>query len=229
MRNKHILIIEDDADIAEIERDFLEIEGFTTELAADGNTGLARALSGEHSLIVLDLMLPGVDGLSICKQIRGVIDVPILMVTAKTDDMDKVRGLGLGADDYLAKPFSPSEFVARVKAHLAQYERLKGESADAPLVRGALHIDAATRTVTLHKRELELTNKEYELLCFLATHPGRVFSKETLYDQIWGADLYGDAKTVTVHINRLREKLEDDPAAPVYIQTLRGAGYRFSS
>ena len=230
MSSKHILIIEDDAAIAEIERDFLEIEGFTTELVADGAQGLERALSGEHALIVLDLMLPGMDGLSLCKQIRHRVDVPILMVTAKIEDMDKVRGLGLGADDYIAKPFSPAEFVARVKANLAQYERLKGcvDTAGAPLVYGALHIDAALHKVTLHGRELELTNKEFELLCYLAAHPERVFSKEALYDQLWGVDAYGDVKTVTVHINRLREKLEDDPASPVYIQTLRGVGYRFS-
>jgi DNA-binding response OmpR family regulator len=194
---------------------------------------MERVLSGGFNLILLDLMLPGKDGWEICRQIRDKIDVPILMVTARVEDIDKVRGLGIGADDYISKPFSPTELVARVKAHLARYERLKGGSArtnvDAEIDVGYLKINPVTRRVYAFDNEVQLANKEYELLYFLVLNAEKVFSKEQLYDRIWGETLYGDIKTVTVHIKRLREKIEKDPINPLHIQTVWGAGYRFSA
>lgn len=226
---KKILIIEDDKAIAEIERDFLEISGFEISIVADGIEGLKYASSGKHDLILLDLMLPGIDGYEICKKIRGTIDVPILMVTAKIEDVDKIRGLGLGADDYIAKPFSPTELVARVKANLAQYERLTaGQSVKIEEIQvGNIRINPKTHRVYVNGEEVEFKNKEYELLLFLITNPDIVFNKEVLYERIWGMDAYGDIKTVAVHINRLREKIEKDPSNPVHIETVWGAGYRF--
>ncbi|MCL2568970.1 MAG: response regulator transcription factor [Oscillospiraceae bacterium] len=234
---KKILIVEDDIAIAEIERDFLQIEGFDVTIATDGKEGHKRALAEQFDLILLDLMLPGMTGYDICKGIRGEVDVPILMVTAKGEDTDKIRGLGLGADDYIAKPFSPSELVARVKANLAQYERLKQKSEGKGAVgskpdevrAGAIMVNRATHRVYVQATEIELKNKEYELLLFLISNPDIVFSKEHLYERIWGMDAFGDLKTVAVHINRLREKLEKDPQKPVYIQTVWGAGYRFKA
>jgi DNA-binding response OmpR family regulator len=229
-----ILIIEDDKAMADIERDFLEMSGFEVEHETNGASGMERALSGGFNLILLDLMLPGKDGWEICRQIRDKIDVPILMVTARVEDIDKVRGLGLGADDYISKPFSPTELVARVKAHLARYERLKGgglhagTNPNAEIDLGYLKINPATRRVFVFDKEAALTNKEYELLHFLVSNAEIVFSKEQLYDRIWGADMYGDIKTVTVHIKRLREKTEKDPINPLHIQTVWGAGYRFT-
>lgn len=226
---KKILIIEDDTAIAEIERDFLEINDFAVMVVADGKEGLAQALAGNFDLILLDLMLPGMDGYEICRKIRVTIDVPILMVTAKTEDVDKIRGLGLGADDYISKPFSPSELVARVKANLAQYDRLKsGGTNQSELIQvGNVGVNVQTRRVYVDNVEIELKNKEYELLLFLLINADMVFSKEVLYERIWGMDAYGDSRTVAVHINRLRDKLENDPANPVHIQTVWGAGYRF--
>jgi DNA-binding response OmpR family regulator len=233
-----ILIVEDDKAIADIERDFLEMNGFEVEHETDGIKGMERALSGSFNLILLDLMLPGKDGFEICRLIRSKIDVPILMVTARIEDVDKVRGFGLGADDYISKPFSPTELVARVKAHLARYERLKSGSSggtpgassntNAEIDLGYLKINPATRRVYAFDKEVMLTNKECELLYFLVTNAEKVFSKEQLYDRIWGEDMYGDIKTVTVHIKRLREKTEKDPINPLHIQTVWGAGYRFS-
>jgi len=226
---KKILIIEDDVSIAEIERDFLEIHGMECVIAPNGNDGLREALSGGYDLILLDLMLPGLDGLEITKRIRASVSVPILMVTAKTEEADKIRGLGLGADDYISKPFSPTELVARVKANLAQYERLAGIAPQSPdeITAGSLRINPKSRRVFVDDREIELKNKEYETLLFLASNPDAVFSKETLYESIWGMDALGDVATVAVHINRLREKIERDPSDPVHIQTVWGAGYRF--
>ncbi|MDR2770507.1 MAG: response regulator transcription factor [Clostridiales Family XIII bacterium] len=228
---KKILIVEDDTAIAEIERDFLEIDGFAVTIEADGVKGMSAALSGEFDLIVLDGMLPGKDGFAVCREIRGKIDIPVLMVTARTADVDKIRGLGLGADDYISKPFSPTELAARVKSHIARYERLKrgaDKRADerAPDF-GYLRIEPQSRRVFVNGTETELKNKEYELLYFLASNAEIVFSKEHLYERIWGMDAYGDTKTVAVHIGRLREKIEQDPAKPEHIQTVRGAGYRF--
>lgn len=224
-----ILIIEDDVAIAEIERDYLELDDFAVEIAADGNVGLERGLSGEHSLILLDLMLPGMDGFAICRALREQIDVPILMVTARQEDIDKIRGLGLGADDYIEKPFSPSVLVARVKAHLARYRRLTGsERTSGEIQIGGIRLNEETHRVYVDGREVELTNKEYELLLFFMLNVDVVFSREQLYERIWGWDAMGDSATVAVHINRLRKKIERDPANPRYIVSVWGAGYRFN-
>lgn len=223
-----ILIIEDERSIAELERDYLEIEGFEVEIAADGKTGLEAALGQNYRLILLDLMLPNMNGFDICKQIRKEKDIPILLVTAKNEDIDKVRGLGLGADDYIVKPFSPSELVARVKAHLARYERLIRKSIpfDEIQIRG-LQINKSSRQVFINGKEEVLTNKEFDLLTFLALHPNQVFTKEHLFERIWGLDSMGDTATVTVHVRKIREKIESDPANPQFIETVWGAGYRF--
>jgi DNA-binding response OmpR family regulator len=226
-----ILIIEDDKDIAALEKDFLEINGFTTVIENSGIQGARRALSEDFALILLDLMLPGKDGITVCREIRTKIDIPILMVTARAEDSDKVRGLGLGADDYITKPFSMTELVARVKSHIARYERLTGnagqpERAD-ELDFGWLQINQAARRVFVDGGEITLANREYELLLYLARHRETVLSREQLYEKIWGEDMYGDIKTVAVHINRLREKIEKNPASPRHIQTVWGAGYRF--
>lgn len=232
---KKILIIEDDRAIAEIEKDFLEIDGFEVTICTDGISGLKQAQTRNYDLILLDLMLPGMSGIDICRAVRGETDIPILMVTAKMEENEKIRGLGLGADDYISKPFSPTELVARVKANLAQYDRLKNVgaanashgSASGEIEMGPVKINILTHRVYVAGRELELKNKEYELLVFLVSNPDIVFSKEHLYERIWGMDALGDLKTVAVHINRLRDKIEKDPQNPVYIQTVWGAGYRF--
>lgn len=224
-----ILIIEDDAEIAEIERDYLSLDGFAADIAPDGVTGLDKALTGNYDLILLDLMLPGLDGFSVCRKLRETLDVPILMVTARTQDVDKIRGLGFGADDYIEKPFSPAVLVARVKAHLAQYRRLKPQrKEDAVLAAGALRIDTGSHSASVDGKPLSLTNKEYELLLFLARHPNQVFSREDFYEMIWGLESMGDNITVAVHVNRLREKIEKDPSKPQLIQTVWGVGYRLN-
>lgn len=228
---KRILIIEDDQAIAEIERDYLELSQFEVTLANDGGKGLELALNEAFDLILLDVMLPTVDGFSILKKLRETLDIPILMVMAKQEDIDKIRGLGLGADDYIEKPFSPSILVARVKANIAQYERLrKGQSTnkgEADIQVGHLLIQPGSHRVFVHNEEVNLKNKEYELLLFLVRNGDLVFDKETLYERIWGLEAIGDVATVAVHINRLREKIEDDPSNPRYIETVWGAGYRF--
>ena len=223
-----ILIIEDDRAISDIERDYLELSGFETETAYDGVDGLNKGLAGGHDLILLDLMLPGLDGFTICKKLREKIDIPILMVTARTQDIDKIRGLGFGADDYIEKPFSPSVLVARIKANLAQYERLRPvvKKDESVVKAGPFVMEADKRTALLDGRELNLKNKEFELLLFLLRHPNQVFSREDLYEMIWGLESMGDNITVAVHINRLREKVEADPSSPEYIQTVWGVGYR---
>ena len=225
-----ILIIEDDPAIADIERDYLELSGFDAVVAADGETGLALALEGGIDLVLLDLMLPGLDGFSVCRRLREASDIPILLVTARSEDVDKIRGLGYGADDYVEKPFSPSVLVARVKANLAQYKRLKAVEAPpaGEVTAGTLRIDTDARRVFDGDEELQLKNKEYELLLFLARHPNQVFSREDLYELIWGLESMGDNVTVAVHVNRLREKIEADPANPRYIQTVWGVGYKFA-
>ncbi len=224
-----ILIIEDDPAIARIERDYLQLSGFSVTLREDGESGLREARQGNYDIILLDVMLPGMDGFSVCTALRQTLDVPILLVTARTEDMDKIRGLGLGADDYVEKPFSPSVLVARVRAHLSRYRRLKqeGQEGEGPLRCGSLTLDPRSRQVYVDSREVVLKNKEYELLLFFMRNAGMVFDRETLYERVWGMEALGDNATVSVHINRLREKLEDDPADPKYIQTVRGAGYRF--
>ncbi len=224
-----ILIVEDEISIAELERDYLEISGFEVELCSDGAVVLDLALKNEYDLIILDVMLPGCDGFEICKQIRESKDTPIIMVSAKKEDIDKVRGLGLGADDYITKPFSPSELVARVKAHMARYERLIGQTAaqsEIIDIRG-IRIDKSTRTVTINGVEKNFTAKEFDLLYFLVQHPNHVFSKEDLFREIWDMESLGDIATVTVHIKKLREKIEINTAKPQYIETIWGVGYRF--
>ena len=229
---KKILIIEDDKVIAALEKDFLEKSGFETVIERDGIKGQELALSGDYSLIILDLNLPRKDGMTICQEIREKIDIPILMVTAKLEDTDKIKGLGLGANDYIIKPFSPTELVARVKSQIAQFERLtKPSNLKQPANEidfGWLRINNSTHRVFINDVEITLNPKEYELLYFLASSPEIVFSKETLYDRIWGEGMYGDLHTVKVHISRLREKIEKNPADPLHIETVWGAGYRFS-
>jgi len=226
-----ILIIEDDKEIAAIEKDFLEINGFEVTIEKDGLKGQTLALSDNFSLIILDLMLPGKDGISICREIRDKIDIPILMVTARVEDNDKIKGLGFGADDYIVKPFSPTELVARVKSHISRYQRLIKSSINPQrsdeIDLGWLRINNGTHRIYINENEITLTQMEYDLLLFLASNPDIVFSKEQIYNKIWGEDMYGELKTVAVHINRLREKIEKNPSNPVHLQTVWGAGYRF--
>ncbi len=224
---KSVLLIEDDAAIAELQRDYLEINGFEVQVAADGETGLAMTLSGLYDLVILDLMIPKMNGFEVCKKIREKQDIPILIVTSLQDDIDVIRGLGLGADDYITKPFKPAELVARVKAHMARYERLVGKKDVKNIIQiRDLCIDPDTRKVYVNEEETVLTTKEFDLLYFLASHPNKVFSKEHLFERIWGVDALGDMQTVTVHIRKIREKIEKDSANPVYIETVWGAGYR---
>ena len=224
-----ILIIEDDRDIAEIERDFLSINGMEADIAEDGIKGIELEKKNSYRLILLDLMLPGMDGFAVCRKLRELTDVPIIMVTARKEDIDKIRGLGLGADDYVEKPFSPSVLVARVKANLAQYDRLKQDSETKQNIINIAEysVNTSTHTVMKNGTEIELKNKEYELFLFLIMNADIVFDKETIYERIWGFDAMGDTATVAVHINRLREKLEDDPSHPKHILTVWGVGYRF--
>jgi len=229
---RKILIIEDDNLIAELERDYLEINGFETEIAMTGDKGLELALNGKFDLILLDLMIPIKDGFQLCREIRNSKEIPILMVTAKKESIDKIRGLGLGADDYIVKPFDPSELVARVNAHLSRYDRLtsvekKDQIELGTITFGRLKILTKAWRVYVDDKEVKFANKEFELLLFLATNPNIVFSKTTLLDRIWGLDSFVDVATVTVHINRIREKIEEDSSNPKFIETVWGAGYRF--
>ena len=224
-----VLIIEDEEAIAELEKDYLELSGFEVELEMDGVAGLKRALSEQFDLYILDLMLPGVDGFEICRQIRLEKNTPVLLVSAKKDDLDKIRGLGLGADDYITKPFSPSELVARVKAHLSRYERLVTSTLpenDVFEIRG-IKIDKTSRRVWVQGEEKNFTTKEFDLRAFLAQNPNRVFTKEELFREIWAMDSIGDIATVTVHIKKIREKIELSKGKPQYIETIWGVGYRF--
>ncbi len=224
-----VLIIEDEVAIAELEKDYLELSGFEVETENDGMVGLKRALSEDFDMFILDLMLPGVDGFEICRRIREEKNTPVLMVSAKKDDIDKIRGLGLGADDYITKPFSPSELVARVKAHLARYERLIGSNMpenDVIEIRG-IRIDKTARRVWINGEEKQFTTKEFDLLTFLAQNPNHVFTKEELFREIWDMESIGDIATVTVHIKKIREKVEMNTNKPQYIETIWGVGYRF--
>lgn len=224
-----ILIVEDEEAIADLEKDYLELSGFDVEIEHDGTVGLERALNEDFDMFLLDLMLPGTDGFEICKKIREEKNTPILMVSAKKDDIDKIRGLGLGADDYVTKPFSPSELVARVKAHLARYERLIGNNVqenDVIEIRG-IRIDKTARRVWVNDEEKQFTTKEFDLLTFLAQNPNHVFSKDELFSRIWDMESIGDIATVTVHIKKIREKIEFNTAKPQYIETIWGVGYRF--
>ena len=224
-----ILIVEDEISIAELEKDYLELSGFEVEIETTGDRGLERAIREEFDLFILDLMLPNVDGFEICRRVREMKNTPILLVSAKKDDIDKIRGLGLGADDYMTKPFSPSELVARVKAHLARYERLIGSNEqenEIIEIRG-IKIDKTARRVYVNGEEKSFTTKEFDLLTFLAQNPNHVFTKEELFNKIWDMESIGDIATVTVHIKKIREKIEFDTAKPQYIETIWGVGYRF--
>ena len=224
-----ILIIEDEETIADLEKDYLELSDFEVKIEHTGDAGLKTALEEDFDLVILDLMLPGMDGFEVCKKIREVKDLPILMVSAKKDDIDKIRGLGLGADDYMTKPFSPSELVARVKAHMARYERLVGslqKTNDMVEIRG-IKIDKTARRVWINGEEKTFTTKEYDLLTFLAENPNHVFTKEELFREIWDMESIGDIATVTVHIKKIREKIEFSTSKPQYIETIWGVGYRF--
>lgn len=227
----HILIVEDDEEIAMLEQDYLEISGLTSDWVTDGETAVERILSGNYDLVLLDLMLPGKSGYSICRQVRGRVNIPILMVTARDESVDKVRGLGLGADDYIAKPFDPAELVARVRAHLSRYRRLTAQTA--PLQEEEIRVQNLCIQPRNHKvwkdgEEIRFPNREFELLTFLARRPNQVFSKEYLFEQIWGYEYIGDSATVTVHIGRIRDKIEKNPQEPKLIETVWGAGYRLN-
>ena len=224
-----ILIVEDEEAIADLEKDYLELSGFDVEIENDGTSGMERALNEDFDMFILDLMLPGTDGFEICRKIREKKNTPVLMVSAKKDDIDKIRGLGLGADDYITKPFSPNELVARVKAHLARYERLIGSTAqknDIIEIRG-IRIDKTARRVWVNEEEKQFTTKEFDLLTFLAENPNHVFTKDELFSKIWDMESIGDIATVTVHIKKIREKIEFNTAKPQYIETIWGVGYRF--
>ena len=224
-----ILIVEDEISIAELEKDYLELSDFEVDIALTGDEGLKKALENNVDLIILDLMLPGMDGFEVCKHVRKQKDIPILLVSAKKEDIDKIRGLGLGADDYITKPFSPSELVARVKAHLARYQRLVGSNVkknDVIEIRG-IKIDKTARRVYINGEEKAFTTKEFDLLTFLAENPNHVFTKEELFTKIWDMESIGDIATVTVHIKKLREKIEFNTSKPQYIETIWGVGYRF--
>ena len=224
-----ILIVEDEVTIADLEKDYLELSGFDVEVANDGLVGYQKAMEEDYNLVILDLMLPGMDGFEICRKLREEKNTPIIMVSAKKDDIDKIRGLGLGADDYMTKPFSPSELVARVKAHLSRYERLIGSAAEVNKVieiRG-LKIDTTARRVWVNGQEKAFTTKEFDLLTFLASHPNHVYTKDELFSEIWDMESIGDIATVTVHIKKIREKIEMDTSNPQYIETIWGVGYRF--
>lgn len=225
---KRILLIEDDADIASIEKDYLEVSGYEVAIESDGIGGLEEARTGSYDLILLDVMLPGMDGFTICRKLRDQIDIPIIMVTAKQGDIDQIRGLGFGADEYIAKPFSPSVLVAKVKSQLAQYERLKGTTNEAQKITlGDISLEPKTHRVFVRGEEKILPNKEFKLLEFLMIHADIVYSRESLYTRIWGMDSLGNTATVPVHINRIRDAVEIDPAHPHHILTVWGVGYKF--
>ncbi|MDD4362982.1 MAG: response regulator transcription factor [Atribacterota bacterium] len=225
-----ILIIEDQQSIAELEKDYLEINNFQVDIITNGQEGIKKALELDYDLILLDLMLPDINGFEVCKKIREEKNIPILIISARGQDIDKIRGLGLGADDYISKPFSPNELVARVKAHLNRFNRLTGKTEN---TKHEIHIKNLTinqisHRVFLDNKEIYLTTKEFEILNFLASHPNIVFSKKQLYEQIWGDNSYGDIATIAVHIKKIRDKIENDPQNPLFIDTLWGSGYRFN-
>ncbi|WP_088810587.1 MULTISPECIES: response regulator transcription factor [Listeria] len=227
---KRVLLVEDDQNIADLERDYLEINQFAVTTRYDGESGLTEGLEGDYDLIILDVMLPKLSGFDVCKLLREKIETPILMVSAKKEDIDKIRALGLGADDYITKPFSPSELVARVKAHLARFDRLtsRKESADQIVIRD-IELDGRSHKVYVSGEEVTFTTKEFELLKFLMQNVNQVFNKEALFEKIWGFDAFGDTSTVVVHIKRIREKIELDSKNPTYLETIWGSGYRFNA
>lgn len=226
-----ILIIEDDPSIAELEKTYLDFYGYECDIAANGDEGLSRALNEDYVLMIVDVMLPGsLDGLTLCAKIREKKDVPLIIVSAKADDADKIAGLGLGIDDYITKPFNTGELVARVKAHIGRYEALTQR--DHGVKKNTIHVRDLTIEKDSHKvfvsgEEVKFTDKEYQLLLFLAENPNIVFSKEHLFDRIWGIDAFGDISTVTVHIKKVRDKIETDAELYPYIETVWGVGYRF--
>ena len=225
---KKILIIEDDLDIAELERDYLQLNGYHAEIEQDGEAGLKKALSGRFDIVVIDLMLPRRHGYEIIREIRKKLEIPLVVVSAKSEDIDKIRGFDIGADDYLTKPFSPAEFVARIKSHLKRYERLKGDSGVyETILHKGLEINTASRQVFVNGREVQLTTKEYEILVFLASRPNIVFTRDRILNAIWGNEYFGDTATIAVHVQKIRKKIEADSAAPLYIETIWGVGYRF--
>ncbi|MCI1476965.1 MAG: response regulator transcription factor [Clostridium beijerinckii] len=227
---KQILIIEDDLNIAELEKEYLQLNGYKVEVIQDGAQGLKKALMGIYDLIIVDLMLPGKDGYTIVKEVRDKYEIPIIIVSARSEDIDKIKGLGFGADDYLTKPFSPAELVARIKSHIIRYERLSGKKIQSSIISyKSLEIRTDSHKVFVNGKEVILTTKEYELLVFLASNPNIVFTKDKLFDNIWGEEYFGDTATVAVHIQKLRKKIEKDPGNPDYIETLWGTGYRFNS
>lgn len=233
---KRILIVEDDTEIAAIEKDYMEINGMEADVSSDGNSVLDMLNAKHYDLLLLDVMVPGKNGYELCKEIRLVSDIPIIMVTAKTESVDKIRGFGFGADDYITKPFDPAELAARVKSHLARYDRLTGGNKQDGennigdcISTGNLRIYPRAYKVYVREQEVKFPSREFELLLFLAEHPNIVFSKEQLFEKIWGYDYVGDSTTVTVHIKRIREKIEDDSRNPQYIDTVWGAGYRFNN
>ena len=230
--NGSILIIEDDPDIAELQKDYFEAEGLSAEISPRGDEGLEKALEGTFDCIILDLMLPGTDGYTIAREVRKHLDIPILMVSARQEEVDKIRGLGLGADDYITKPFSPSELTARVKMNLKRYRQLtQGKDAPAPVQEenisfGTLKMDVRSTRCYVRKKEVFLTHKEFRILLLLLENPDRSFTREDIYSRIWGDDTFGDITTVTVHIRKIREKIEEDPNNPEFIETVWGIGYR---
>ena len=216
--------------IAELERDYLKLNGYAAEIEGDGELACKKAVSGGYDVLIVDLMLPGKSGYEIISEVRKKLEIPIIVVSARTEDIDKIRGLDVGADDYMTKPFSPAELAARVKSHIGRYERLKGSTAASDILsyRG-LEINTSSHKVTVNGSEVVLTSKEYELLVFLASNPNIVFTKEHLFDSIWGTEYYGDTATVPVHIQKIRKKIEKDPSNPEFIETLWGTGYRFNA
>ena len=228
---KHILIIEDDINIAELERDFLQLNGYESDIAQDGEEGLKKALTGIYDVIIVDLMLPKKNGNEIIKEVRKKFEIPIIVVSARTEDIDKIRGLDFGADDYLTKPFSPAELAARIKSHINRYERLKGNSdvAIETITRGGLEISTSSHRVLVNGEEVQMTSKEFSILLLLAENPNIVFTKEQIFEKIWGGEVYSDTATVPVHIQKIRKKIEKDPSNPEYIETLWGTGYRFKA
>lgn len=229
MLEKKVLIIEDDLNIAELERDYLQLNGYKVDIVLDGATGLNKALSGVYDILIVDLMLPQKDGFEIIKEVRKKLEIPIIVLSARNEDIDKIRGLDYGADDYLTKPFSPAELMARIKSHLKRYERLMGKNTALEVInhRG-LEINTASHKVYVNGKEVQLTTKEYEILLFFAANPNIVFTKEHLFNTLWGEEYYGDLATVPVHIQKVRKKIEKDPANPEYIETIWGTGYRFN-
>lgn len=227
---RRILIIEDEKKIAELERDYLEMNDFVVDIASTGEVGLELLHQQSYDLVLLDLMLPGVDGFTLCDKLRQIVDIPILVVTARKADIDKIRGFNRGADDYIVKPFNPSELVARVKAHLSMYDRLTNKLMNPGVIQiKNMTIDVASRRVYIGEKEKIMTAKEYDLLYFLAMNPNVVFSKDSLFEKIWGYDALGDTTTVTVHIRKIREKIEENPSNPEIIETIWGVGYRLQN